>query len=1149
MGIRRNYSPARRVNFWGWFPSLTLVAAWLVAVAQANAITIGAGPAIGTDKRGTTWFEEFQDWTASDLRALDPNDDEFRFNDAYDPGRDIVAFYSHDGGATASGGDGNYYFRVDFFDLLFNAQVGNVDVYVAIDCAPGGKTFMPDNVETNTDHPWELAIKLYQHDAAALEDKNGADVTSGNWLGSYWRSDLDAVEFGIKRQTLINLGWDGSSPISFQVYTAKDNSGGQGEITASDVVDFVGTLVRNENNSGFGRLVGAVSSNATTGRAKYAAIAHANQSLAPRSGTQKHIFTNRSDINVYPGFIRTIETHQMLKAPLNMHMSGSLISSLLWARQDPAESGFPERDGPTFLNRVKSLLASGNGSIIGGVYAEHIMPYFEGAVNQASIKAFNDLALTTFGLNAADMKVMHIPERVMHANTGWAHASPSGPLQGQPMNDIIAGGYAATYLDEVTHLHWWFYPNEQNNPNWTLDACGAYKWAGFKGTNDEPYQHKLHKINGVLTFMINDREDNAKFGNDDGGMSRDTRYTLLNKALSPDSAQITIVFDDWEAYAGNSFASSTPNGNADQWHNTIRWAANHPWIQIVNLKDVVGWAQNDPNWVINEGNVDGKALQNYEWLKRASEHNYDNWYYGSGQEQSFFNRVPPTAPSGFTISGTKKYGDMNTPGTLLRDSWDKVAAMPLGRLRTLAEWTYSAMVYETAWHDEDANPDQYQSRNYQVTFNRQDGCTTSYEDTTSDNTSDWALRLHGHARKVGIHADAAQWVEDIKSGAQGSATVVQTKDVDDDQWNEYILKNNRTYLCFKRWGARLIYAFVYNPATQQAEQVIGVPVANPAEEHDGEGADNNRCSALKDRFITTGSDGFRYVDMDYAATTPTQGSNYWEFVSSDGLIHKRITLPGGREIARADYTISGGGTLYVRNGLTPNQLDLLHYGDSHLATVSDSFTYGLNNSQGGAAFVIRGTNASRSTGVLPNAGYQNRELPLVEQVEMFNTGAASNFSFYLAFSQASADDADGDGLTNAQEQALGSDYTKADTDGNGMSDGFEYAYFGTPTGHDPNADADHDGQSNYAESVAGTSPIDPNSRFKISTVQRAANGFTVSWNSVAGKSYRIWAADNMTDTFQSISGILSASSATTQYTEVTTAARRFYKVEVLPTTE
>ena len=100
------------------------------------------------------------------------------------------------------------------------------------------------------------------------------------------------------------------------------------------------------------------------------------------------------------------------------------------------------------------------------------------------------------------------------------------------------------------------------------------------------------------------------------------------KARHADSSQLTLVFDDWEAFAGNSFASSEPNNNADQWHNTLRWAANHPWIELVNLKDVLDWATNDSSWVIDQGYVYDKSMQTYEWLKHAAEHNYDHWYYG-----------------------------------------------------------------------------------------------------------------------------------------------------------------------------------------------------------------------------------------------------------------------------------------------------------------------------------------------------------------------------------------------------------------------------------------------------------------------------------------------------------------------------------------
>ncbi len=471
-------------------------------------ITIGAGPAIGTDKHGVTWYQEFQDWNMNDTRALDPNDDEVKFTDQYDPGRDLIAFYAR------AEGD-NYYFRVDFFDLLIGAENGNLDVYVLIDCAAGGTSALPDGITGTADNPWEVAVKLY-------DATNFAGIPGGDWLGSYWRADLDSVEFGIKRQALLNAGWDGVSVLLFQVFTAKD---------------FNPTLVDNLTAAGYG----------TTSRAKYAAIAHANQSIATRAQTQAHIYNDLGALK--PGFIRAVDTHEMLGVPLNMHLSGSLISSLLWARQNPNEPGYPDRDGPAFVDRLNSFIQSGEGSLIGGVYAEHIMPYFEGAVNQASIRAFNDLALTVFGVTTNQMKVMHTPERVMHSNTNWTHKG--SVLTGQPFADILAGGYVATYLDEVTHLHWWFYPGETNNPGWDDNNWG--RWAGGGGNDDEPYHHKLHKINGVLCFMINDREDQSKFGNDDGGMLKDTRYTLLDKALDGDYAQLTIVFDDWEAYAGNSF--------------------------------------------------------------------------------------------------------------------------------------------------------------------------------------------------------------------------------------------------------------------------------------------------------------------------------------------------------------------------------------------------------------------------------------------------------------------------------------------------------------------------------------------------------------------------------------------------------------------
>jgi hypothetical protein len=1123
-----------------------------LAAVRTQAITVGQGPVIGVDKRGTVWYQEFQDWSSNDVRVVSPNNDEYILNDGYDTSRDLIAFYSHDGGATGSGGDGNYYFRADSFDLQLGAENGNLDVYVLINCASGGTTTLPDSVQGTTDHGWNIAVAMYDTFNAQIYNSSLTGLGTNNFVASdspgggnsYWNSQLDAVEFGINRQVLLNAGWNGTSPIQFWVFTTKD---------------FNHTLIDtcNSYNRSTFVLSGAVTSTNTIRTAKYAAVAHANQSLAPRTETESHIYTAVPSLNLYPGYIRTLDTHTMLNVPLNMHISGTLLSSFLWAREDPNDPNYvyPIRDGPTFLQDVKNFIQSGNGALIGGVYSESIMPYFEGPVNQSSMAAFNDLAQTIFGLTTNDMKVMHVPERVIHSNTNWPHANPSGPLTGKPFQDILAAGYQATYLDEISHLHWWFYPNETNSFG-NCCATGNELWAGFGGCNWRDYQHKIHKINGVYCFMINDREDGAKFGPQDNGMANDTRYCLLFQALEANStndpggyAQISLVFDDWEAYAGNCFTCTEPNNNADQWHETIRWAANHQWIQICKLKDVLTWAQSDTNWVVDHGNVYNDSIQTYEWLKRASEQDYDHWYYGwsptTNLEESFFARIPATGNnSTYYVPGTKNYGDLNTTNTLIHDSWAKVQAMPAGNLQTLAKWEYSAMIYETAWHDENAPPwwgttngdwdTTYHSRNYQSTFDVNDGCTTAYSDQWHNNTSSWAIQLHGHVRSVGILADAEQWVQDINNNVQGSNTVTVTKDVDDGLWNEYILKNNRVYLCFKRWGGRLVAGFVYNPTTQDATEVIGQPVADPANESDEEDADNNRCSAFKDRYATTPVNNTQYVDMDYGLTV-AQGSNYWVFTSQDGQIKKQVTLPNGRDVVEAQYTLGNSvGTLYVRHGLGPNQLDLLHHGDTNLLVQSDNTYYGLSNTLGGAVYAVCDVNCQRTTNSLPNAGFQNREFPLIEQVEQYNAGSTTNFTMWLAFSPGSAVSVDGDGIPNWWRLQYFGHITGSVTDKSRSQD-----------------DADGTGQNNLFKYMAGLNPTNPSSVFKINTVQTApVGGFVVNWSSVPGYIYQVLDGSSPAGPWQNIGGPITASvnQVTMTYTDTTATAisSRFYHVQVDP---
>ena len=68
-------------------------------------------------------------------------------------------------------------------------------------------------------------------------------------------------------------------------------------------------------------------------------------------------------------------------------------------------------------------------------------------------------------------------------------------------------------------------------------------------------------------------------------------------------------------------------------------------------------------------------------------------------------------------------------------------------------------------------------------------------------------------------------------------------------------------------------------------------------------------------------------------------------------------------------------------------------------------------------------------------------------------------------------DWDGDGLTNAEEADAGTNMNNADSDSDGLPDGWEVANGLNPTnGGDGNADPDGDGLTNAQEYAKGTNP-------------------------------------------------------------------------------
>jgi len=81
-----------------------------------------------------------------------------------------------------------------------------------------------------------------------------------------------------------------------------------------------------------------------------------------------------------------------------------------------------------------------------------------------------------------------------------------------------------------------------------------------------------------------------------------------------------------------------------------------------------------------------------------------------------------------------------------------------------------------------------------------------------------------------------------------------------------------------------------------------------------------------------------------------------------------------------------------------------------------------------------------------------------------------------------------------------------DTDGDGLPDEWEQAFFGQTAAADRDADSDGDGMLNWQEYVAGTDPANALSYLKIDSITEGA-GATLAFGAISNKTYSIQYTD------------------------------------------
>jgi hypothetical protein len=150
-------------------------------------------------------------------------------------------------------------------------------------------------------------------------------------------------------------------------------------------------------------------------------------------------------------------------------------------------------------------------------------------------------------------------------------------------------------------------------------------------------------------------------------------------------------------------------------------------------------------------------------------------------------------------------------------------------------------------------------------------------------------------------------------------------------------------------------------------------------------------------------------------------------------------------------------------------------------------------------------------------------------------------------------DPDGDGLTVAEELALGTLPEHADSDGDGLPDGWEHHHGLDPLSPESRdgaaGDPDQDGATNADEYGAGTEPANAASVLRVNAARSGGAGIEIVWSSVPGRRYGIEGSPTAQGGYVPVEGAglpREATGRTERLRLPLTEALQFYRLRVVP---
>jgi len=285
------------------------------------------------------------------------------------------------------------------------------------------------------------------------------------------------------------------------------------------------------------------------------------------------------------GFLPLLQMHLDYRIPLNLHLSGTLMETLVWH--------YPES-----FSLIKRLFKEGLLELIGSTFSQNVMPFFSPDYNARQINEELWMYREHLGVDLNSIKTFWVPERV------WNTEKLAKILTN---TELLNGGYKRVLLDD--RLIYRGGTHYQGSEREIFDRERRLEKETFSAWQiEEGCGLVMLPISRQLRYNIPPADHD----------SWQSMYGLLGwLTTAGDEHTLAVYGDDLERAAG---VGGWELSHSERYEQFLKWLADNKWVRPIRIND---WSANHAPAGVRK--IEEGTFYELAQMWNAGE-NYRGWY-------------------------------------------------------------------------------------------------------------------------------------------------------------------------------------------------------------------------------------------------------------------------------------------------------------------------------------------------------------------------------------------------------------------------------------------------------------------------------------------------------------------------------------------